>query len=142
MAVGKFVNDEHTMWSVNTKAYGSVKAYIADVGDQQLYYEPLAESLDVKPEQLPAYLEKRDGVKEMCTLIRVLLALHVHIAIKGFARARDARNFLSLLEQLDYRVPPDSKTEELRDDTPSSTPVQMKERASLRHRSLYTAGER
>ena len=133
MAVGRFVNDERTEWSQNTKSYGSVKEYIADAGTQQLYYEPLAESLGVKPEELPEYLEGRDGVREMCALIKVLLAVHSNIAIKGFTKARDAQNFLSLLEQLDYEVPPDPATESLMTDIPQEN---LKKWTNLRHRSL------
>ncbi len=133
MAVGKFVDDEHTIWSENTKAYGSVKEFVADIGTKQLYYIPLCEDLRVKPENLNEYLEQHDGVKEMCSLIKVLLAVHSNIAIKGFKRARDAENFLSLLEQLDYEVPPDQETESLMTDIPKEN---LKKWTNLRHRSL------
>ena len=133
MAVGKFVDDERTIWSENTKAYGSVREYLADVGTEQSYYLPLCEDLRVKPEQLNEYLAQHDGVKEMCSLIKVLLAVHSNIAIKGFQRARDAENFLSLLEQLDYEVPPDPETESLMTDIPKE---HLKKWTNLRHRSL------
>ena len=133
MAVGKFIDDERTIWSENTKAYGSVSEYVADVGTEQSYYLPLCEDLRVKPEQLNEYLAQHDGVKEMCSLIKVLLAVHSNIAIKGFQRARDAENFLSLLEQLDYEVPPDPETESLMTDIPKEY---LKKWTNLRHRSL------
>ena len=133
MAVGKFIDEEHTIWSEHTKAYGSVKQYVEDIGTKQLYYIPLCEDLRVKPENLMEYLEQHDGIKEMCSLIKVLLAVHSNIAIKGFQRARDAENFLSLLEQLDYQVPADKETESLMTDIP---PENLRKWTNLRHRSL------
>lgn len=133
MAVGHFIDDERTVWSEDTKAYGSVKEYIADVGTKQLYYLPLCEDLRVKPEALDELLKKHDGVREMCSLIKVLLAVHSNIAIKGFKRVRDAENFLSLLEQLDYEIPQDPETEALMTDIPKES---LRKWVNLRHRSL------
>ena len=130
MAVGKFIDEEHTIWSDHTKAYSSVKEYVEDIGTKQLYYIPLCEDLRVKPENLMEYLEQHDGIKEMCSLIKVLLAVHSNIAIKGFQRARDAENFLSLLEQLDYQVPADKETEALMTDIP---PENLRKWTNLRH---------
>ena len=79
------------------------------------------------------YLEQHDGVKEMCSLIKVLLAVHSNIAIKGFQRARDAENFIALLEQLDFQVPADPETESLMTDIPSED---LKKWRNLRYRSL------
>lgn len=133
MAVGKFIDEERTIWSENTRAYGSVKEYVADIGTKQLYYEPLCEDLRVKPDKLSEYLEQHDGIKEMCALIKVLLAVHSNIAIKGFSKRRDAENFLSLLEQLDYEIPADPETEALMTDIEPNT---LRKWTNLRHRSL------
>ena len=119
MAVGFFVDKEHTLWSESTKAYGSVKDYIRDVGTDDPYYDYLADSLHVSPRDLPEYLAEHDDSTEMCTLIRALLYTSENIAIKGFLKYRDAENFLSLLEQLDFEVPPDPETEALLEEASS-----------------------
>ncbi len=118
IAVGFFENDERTVWSEDTKAYGSVKDFVRDVGTDDPYYDFLAESLHVRPDELPAYLEEHDDSEEMATLIRVLLSVRYNIAIKGFRKFRDAENFISLLEQLDFEVPPDPETEAMREEAP------------------------
>ncbi len=117
MAVGFFVDEERTIWSESTKAYGSVKDYIREAGTEDPYYSFLAESLHVRPSELPEYLDSHDDSAAMCALIRVILYVRQNIAIKGFMKYRDAVNFLSLLEQLDYEVPPDPETEALREDS-------------------------
>ena len=133
MAVGRFENEEHTIWSTDTTAYDSVKEFVKDMGDKDSYFKCLAEELHVKPEDLPAHLEAHDGVPEMCALIRVLLAVRYNIAIKGFERARDAFNFISFLEQIGYAAPADPETESLMTDI---SPESLQKWTRLRHRSL------
>ncbi len=130
MAVGNFENEERTVWSENTKAYGSVKDFIRDVGTSDPYYEFLAEELHVKIEELPAFLETHDAAPEMCSLIKVLLAVRYNIAIKGFKKYRDAENFISLLEQLDFEAPPDPETESLFRDIPTSWVTRLRPQRS------------
>lgn len=133
MAVGRFENEAHTIWSTDTAAYTSVKEFVKAVGDKDPYYECLAEELHVKPEELPAHLEAHDGIPEMCALIKVLLAVRFNIAIKGFERPRDAVNFLSFLEQIGYAAPADPETEALMTDIPQD---HLKKWTKLRHSSL------
>ena len=133
MAVGTFENEARTIWSVDTKAYASVKDFVEDVGKKDPYYECLAEELRIKPDDLPAHLETHDGIPEMCALIKVLLAVRFNIAIKGFERSRDAFNFISFLEQIGYAAPSDPETESLMTDIP---PENLKKWTNLRHRSL------
>ena len=133
MAVGRFENEERTIWSVDTAAYTSVKEFVKAAGDKDPYYECLAEELHMKPAELPAHLEAHDGIPEMCALIKVLLAVRFNIAIKGFERPRDAVNFLSFLEQIGYAAPADPETEALMTDIPQE---HLKKWTHLRHRSL------
>ncbi|MBQ9377403.1 MAG: hypothetical protein IJU05_06365 [Schwartzia sp.] len=133
MAVGVFVDEKRTTWSEDTRAYGSVKDFIADVGEEGIYYERLAEDLHVKPEELGEYLEAHDGVLEMCTLIRSLLTSHSNIAVKGFQKYRDAESFLSLLDQLGYEIPPDPETEALAADAEVNPRWLEKRQQSLFH---------
>ncbi len=111
IVVGVFEDSEHTIWSIDTKAYGSVKDFLQDNSTDDRCRDYLADELKIPRDDLDSYLEAHDDAKEMHALIKILLYIDVNIAIKGFTKYRDAVSFLSLLEQLGYQVPPDSAME-------------------------------
>jgi len=133
IVVGVFLDQAHTIWSRNTKAYGSVKEYINDVGTDNAYYDKLCNMFDKTHDEMLIFLNQHDGKREMRMLAMALLSVHSNIAIKGFRNVHEANCFLSLLEQINYESFPEIDIES--NERTTQQPL-FEKKLNLRHRSL------